>query len=60
MYGGVKLEDMYVRYYYEIYLKLSTADQVIATGGDITNLKEFAIVIPGRCPGINVDVIEVT
>lgn len=35
-----------------------TADQVIATGGDITNLKDFATVIRERCPGIKVDVIE--
>lgn len=35
-----------------------TADQVIATGGDITNLKEFASVICERCPGIKVNVIE--
>ena len=35
-----------------------TADQVIATGGDITNLQEFATVVRERCPGIKVDVIE--
>uniref|UniRef100_A0A2A4JBN8 Uncharacterized protein n=1 Tax=Heliothis virescens TaxID=7102 RepID=A0A2A4JBN8_HELVI len=35
-----------------------TADQVIATGGDITNLKDFATVVRERCPGIKVDVIE--
>lgn len=34
------------------------ADQVIATGGDITNLNEFATVIRERCPGIKMDVIE--
>ncbi|CAH4030727.1 unnamed protein product [Pieris brassicae] len=35
-----------------------TADQVIATGGDITNLNEFATVIRERCPGIKMEVIE--
>lgn len=35
-----------------------TADQVIATGGDITNLKLFATVVRERCPEIKVDVIE--
>lgn len=35
-----------------------TADQVIATGGDITNLEEFATVVRERCPGIKIDVIE--
>ncbi|KAG5869043.1 hypothetical protein JTB14_034658 [Gonioctena quinquepunctata] len=35
-----------------------TADQVIASGGDITNLTEFASVIRERCPGIKVKVIE--
>lgn len=34
------------------------ADQVIATGGDITNLIEFATVVREKCPGIIVDVIE--
>ena len=35
-----------------------TADQVIATGGDVTDLKEFVAVIRERCPSIKVDVIE--
>lgn len=35
-----------------------TADQVIALGGDITNLTEFASVIRERCPGIKMTVIE--
>lgn len=35
-----------------------TADQVIALGGDITNLTEFASVIRERCPSIKVTVIE--
>ncbi|KAG5864426.1 hypothetical protein JTB14_019601 [Gonioctena quinquepunctata] len=35
-----------------------TADQVIASGGDITNLTEFASVIRERCPGIKVTMIE--
>lgn len=35
-----------------------TADQVIATGGDITDLKEFVAVIRERCHGIRAYVIE--
>lgn len=35
-----------------------TADQVIASEGDTTNLTEFASVIHERCPGIKVTVIE--
>lgn len=31
---------------------------MIATGGDITNLNEFATVIRERCPGIKMDMIE--
>ncbi|KAL3288817.1 hypothetical protein HHI36_003250 [Cryptolaemus montrouzieri] len=35
-----------------------TADQEIATEGDITNLNEFATVIREKCPGIIMDAIE--
>ena len=35
-----------------------TAYQVITTGGDVTDLKEFVAIIRERCPSIKVDVIE--
>nr|CAI5843877.1 unnamed protein product [Callosobruchus analis] len=35
-----------------------TADQVIARGGDITDLKEFASIVSERCPSITANVIE--
>lgn len=35
-----------------------TADQVIARGGDVTDLKDFAAVVRERCPSIQVNVID--
>ncbi|KAF5294683.1 hypothetical protein FQA39_LY02815 [Lamprigera yunnana] len=54
----IQLEENYTKLKTHEERKKFNKDQVIATGGDITNLNEFATVISERCPGIKVDVIE--